>query len=915
VARDAGRHARLQPMRDPVARLNDALSGRYRVESLLGEGGMAVVYLAHDLRHGRPVALKVLKPELAAVVGADRFLAEIKTTANLQHPHILPLFDSGHADGMLFYVMPYVDGESLRGRLDRERQLPVDEALRIATNLAEALDYAHRQGVIHRDIKPANILLRDGMPVIADFGIALAVTAGGAGRLTETGLSLGTPHYMSPEQATGDVHVGPATDIYAVGCVLFEMLVGEPPYTGGTPQAILGKVIAGEDVSATKHRSTVPPHVDAAIRKAIERVPADRFATAEAMTRALADRGFRHGESMTSTASARRSARRSVALVCAGALAGVAAVALWPGADSAPASPEVMRFVLATPGGDSLSSGTLNQDVAISRDGRLIAYTGSAASGASPQIYLRSLDRLESTPVAGAVGHNPFFSPDGAWIGFVDAADPRTVKRVPTQGGTPETVATLPSNVPYIAGATWGADGRLIVGTGATSGLFRSSPGGGVVENLTQGQHHWPSLIEGRDAVLIMDHANGSMRLAVLDLRTSEVKPLGLEGTSPRYVPTGDLVYTTADGAVWAAPFDVKLLQVVGSPVRRLTGVDIKVVPEGAANFSVSDNGRVVYGAYAPRSRVITNLVSVARDGSRSILTRLDGRAMYPRFSPDGARIAFGLIADNTNSRDLWVFDVARGALTRVTFGGSNWVVPVWSPDGRSLTYADGTGADNRVLTTTADGSGVSDTLLPLAARRFPTSWSPDGRTLAYYAGGEAGTNSSPRDVWLLRRDGDRQATEPFVVTPFSEAGAIFSPDGRWLAFVSDKSGRNEVYVRPIDGSGWEVTISVGGGSEPVWAPSRDRMYYRHDGDLMTVSIEDAGSRLNVGTPQRVLEDPYRRDDQGAAGSLANYDAMPGGGGFVMVEDSAPEDSLVPASARLRLVLNWFEELRARTPN
>ena len=280
---------------DPVTRLNAALEGRYRIEAELGEGGMATVYLADDRKHERKVALKVLKPELAAVVGAERFLAEIKTTANLQHPHILPLFDSGEADSFLFYVMPFVEGESLRDKLNRDHQLPVDDAVRIATNVAEALDYAHRHDVIHRDIKPANILLQDGKPVISDFGIALAVGTAGQGRLTETGLSVGTPHYMSPEQATGDMSVGPATDIYALGAVLYEMLVGEPPYTGGTAQAILGKIIAGKLASATGERASVPSNVDAAIRKSLEKVPADRFTGAQEFARALADPGFRHG--------------------------------------------------------------------------------------------------------------------------------------------------------------------------------------------------------------------------------------------------------------------------------------------------------------------------------------------------------------------------------------------------------------------------------------------------------------------------------------------------------------------------------------------------------------------------------------------------------------------------------------------
>ena len=283
-------------MSDSVSRLSVALEGRYAIERELGEGGMATVYLAEDIKHDRKVALKVLKPELAAVVGAERFLAEIKTTANLQHPHILPLFDSGEADSFLFYVMPYIEGETLRDRIDREKQLPVDEAVRIATAVAGALQTAHEEGIIHRDIKPANILLSRGEPLIADFGIALAVGAAGGSRLTETGLSMGTPYYMSPEQATGDQHVGPSTDTYALGAVLYEMLTGDPPYMGSTAQAVLGQIIAGEAVSATKKRGSVPANVDAALRCALEKLPADRFTSAQEFVRALGDENFRYGE-------------------------------------------------------------------------------------------------------------------------------------------------------------------------------------------------------------------------------------------------------------------------------------------------------------------------------------------------------------------------------------------------------------------------------------------------------------------------------------------------------------------------------------------------------------------------------------------------------------------------------------------
>ena len=395
-------------MSDPVTRLNAALQGRYAIERELGEGGMATVYLADDLKHERKVALKVLKPELAAVVGAERFLAEIKVTANLQHPHILPLFDSGEADSFLFYVMPYVEGETLGDRLDREHQLPVDDAVRIATNVAEALDYAHRHGVIHRDIKPANILLQDGKPVISDFGIALAVGAAGGGRLTETGLSLGTPHYMSPEQATGDLHVGAATDIYALGCVLYETLVGEPPYTGSTAQAILGKIVTGELDPATAHRKSVPPNVDAAIRRALEKVPADRFGSAAGFAAALNDPHFGTAP-MSGSGSAPSAAGSRARAMMGWSLAAILALVVgWLVLRPVPTSlaPVPARFTLDFTG-DGLRSG----GVLVSPDGSLFALTTFDGIHIRPagEASYRLLPNTERAI-------SPAFSPDSQWL-------------------------------------------------------------------------------------------------------------------------------------------------------------------------------------------------------------------------------------------------------------------------------------------------------------------------------------------------------------------------------------------------------------------------------------------------------------------------------------------------------------------
>jgi serine/threonine-protein kinase len=341
-------------MPELLSRLQSALVDRYRLDREIGAGGMATVYLAQDVRHDRQVALKVLRPELAAVIGAERFLAEIKLTANLQHPHILPLFDSGEADGYLFYVMPFVEGETLRDRLNRDKQLPVAEAVRITIEVASALDYAHRRGVVHRDIKPENILLHDGQALVADFGIALAASKAGGSRMTETGMSLGTPHYMSPEQAMGEREITARSDVYALGCVLYEMLTAEPPFTGATAQAVVARVVTESPRALVPQRHTIPRHVEAAVLTALEKLPADRFATAAEFADALKDKNFASSVSLEPAAAAGAAqptagGRRRpgpVVMVLAAALAVATAAALWGWLRPA-AAPLLSQFSLA----------------------------------------------------------------------------------------------------------------------------------------------------------------------------------------------------------------------------------------------------------------------------------------------------------------------------------------------------------------------------------------------------------------------------------------------------------------------------------------------------------------------------------------------------------------------------------------
>ncbi|HEX6943983.1 MAG TPA: protein kinase, partial [Gemmatimonadaceae bacterium] len=449
-------------------RLAAALADRYRIERELGQGGMATVYLAEDLKHKRKVALKVLKPELAAVLGAERFVQEITTTASLQHPHILPLFDSGTADGFLFYVMPFIEGETLRDKLNRETQLGVDEAVRIAREVADALDYAHGKGVIHRDIKPENILLANGRPVVADFGIALAVSAAAGGRMTETGLSLGTPHYMSPEQATADKEISARSDVYSLASVLYEMLAGQPPHLGGSAQQVIMKIIAETPQNVTVLRKSVPPNVAAALARALEKVPADRFESAKAFAEALGNPRFTVLGSPAATAAMRDGPwkfRFYAAAVIALLLAGVATAAKLSSPSGTADTPS-MHLRLFFPPGDRLAAPE-NDDLrnadrpsrtafAFTPDGQSLVYSG--LRDGTPQLFLRPLTGEIATPIAGTEGgESPFFSPDGASLGFWASG---SLRRVSLRGGPPTDI----TRIPRITGASWSEDDRIVVG-------------------------------------------------------------------------------------------------------------------------------------------------------------------------------------------------------------------------------------------------------------------------------------------------------------------------------------------------------------------------------------------------------------------------------------------------------------------
>ena len=842
-------------MSDTISRLNGALQGRYRVERELGSGGMATVYLARDERHNRHVALKVLKPALAAVVGAERFLAEIETTANLQHPHVLPLHDSGDADGFLFYVMPYVEGESLRSRLDRERQLPVDEAVGIAKTLAEALDFAHRRGVIHRDIKPANILLQDGKPVVADFGIALALSSAGGHRLTETGLSMGTPHYMSPEQATGE-GVGPSADVWALGCVLYEMLVGEPPYTGSTPQAILGRIITGEAPSARAERRSVPPGVEAAIRKALEKLPADRFTGADAFAKALANPGFRHGEGADSGpgASGRRTVFRTAAV-----LAGILVVAVVVALLVRPPDPAPIAATIPLPP-DARLSLNIRTFFDLSPDGGTVAYNATNAVG-ERQIYMRQLDDFEATVVPGSTDAISLrFSRDGQSLAYQIGA---RVRRAPVGGGPSVTVCA--TDCSWLNGAWW-TGGDTLIFTRGSSGLFKVPASGGDPVPLTtldvavgEVEHVFPEVLPGGGVLYGVRFSTGDEEIRLLSDGESRTV---LPGTSVARYANRWLLYA-AGSSLFAMEFDPVEGTTLGEPVPVVDDLLFGNRPV----FDVADDGTLAYVAQSasPNQRV---LVRVGREGESNVVYVGEHRFEHPRLSPVDSTLL--LFADRG---DLWTLDVSSKTQRRLTVDGGNRD-PIWAGGNRVIYGSDRDGVGNLFIKS-ADERVDSRRLLTSEQQQWPDAVTPDGGTLVF----SQMTPATNGDIWRVRLEADA-APELLLGDELMTWPGGVSADGRWLAYVALRE-EVEVYVTDFPDLVDHRRVSIAGGTEPVWSPRGDELFYRDGDRMMVVAYRTAEDGQFDFEPAREL---FEGSYQHCCPGLAEYAVAADGQSFFMLQ-------------------------------
>jgi eukaryotic-like serine/threonine-protein kinase len=908
--------------------------GSYEIVAALGAGGMGEVYRASDRRLNRDVAIKVLLPAVANDPDRlTRFSREAQVLASLNHPNIAHIHGLEESDGIRALVMELVEGPTLADRIARG-PIALEEALPIAKQIAEALEAAHQQGIIHRDLKPANLKVRpDGTVKVLDFGLAKAMDPIAASTVSPTmsptltvnatvaGIMLGTAAYMSPEQAKGRP-ADKRSDLWAFGCVLFEMLTGRQTFGSGETVAEAVAAILKTEPDWTALPAETPAALRRLVRRCLEKDHRRRLDSAAVARLEIDDALTLATTDALPTADVDRRSRvagwRLAGLVAVAGLA-VAVAAFTAGTVTRPAhvpAAPVSRFAISLPPAQQLAHGFNDRDIAMSADGTRIVYT----AGDQARLMVRALDQLDAVPLAGvANARAPFLSPDGRWVGYFERLDEGTnvasvmqrtvLRRVSIAGGPPNDVATLTG---ASRGAVWGPNDAILLATSDTStGILRCPVSTGELSVLTrpdaaQGEpdHYFPSLLPGARGVLFTIVEPGRRGVAVLDAQTGARKTLIQSGSQAEYVESGHLIYADR-GALWAVRFDLSTLQVIGDAVP----VVDQVLTLGAADFAVAPRGTVVYAPIASsRSR---SLAWITRDGAEQPIAAPARAYMRARISPDGKRAAIQL---SDRRSQIWTWDFARATFTSLLFDSSmDFLNPIWTPSGTHLVFGMSINARTSDLyRRAADGTGANERLTNNDRTQRPNAITPDGRYLIF----EELTPTAGYDFMQLSLTGPPRV-EPLLGTPFDERDASVSPDGRWMAYESNDSGQSQVYVRRfprVDDA--RYLVSTGGGRTPVWSPTGREIFFVSGSSILAAAVELTPTFSAVATTKLFDSHSSLLDGRfGGSGSVRTYDVSPDGKRFLMIKDNAAiRDDQAPPAASLVVVQNWLEELKAKVP-
>ncbi|MGB7217941.1 MAG: protein kinase [Vicinamibacterales bacterium] len=903
--------------------------GPYEILSSLGAGGMGEVYKARDTRLDRIVAIKVLPETLAADPQfRERFDREARAISRLDHPHICVLYDvgehpsTGSGRGTAYLVMQYLEGETLADRL-RKGALPLDQALTYATQMADALAAAHRVGITHRDLKPGNVMLTKAGSKLLDFGLAKtaasavatttlsALPTEGPG-LTAQGTILGTFQYMAPEQLEGH-DAGGRTDIFAFGAVVYEMLTGRKAFEGKSHASLIAAIMHADPPPVSTLQPLTPPALDRIVKKCLAKDPDERWQGAKDLHDELkwivenagAASGAPTSRSMNATQAGSRTNRERLAWTVAAVLM-LATVALGAAVYLLRLSVDTptYRVSIVPPEGGSLSAAAPpGNRFALSPDGRRIVFVGTDASG-KRRLWVRSLDSLDAQPLAGTeIGDSPFWSPDSRSIAFHDG---NKLKRIDASGGSIFTVADVVGG----GGGTWGQDDVILFSPTVTSPISRVSASGGTVTPVTtidasggDQRHFYPYFLpDGRHFLYLAIGATprgprDARAVYVGSLIPSEKPKLLLEGGSNAMYAQGHLLFIR-DATLMAQPFDIGRLELTGEAEPLVERIALGGGTGQIGAHAVSTNGVLAYQSDTRDIR--SQLTWFDRSGKPLSTVGEITDQMALSMSPGGARATASLL-DAAGNRDLWIYDLARGLRTRFTTDPGDEVRAIWSPDGNRIIFSSVRGGTPAVLQKSATGAGPEELLWRADMGAYADDWSPDGRFVLWTS---TVANNVQTDLWILPLFGDRRPTS-FVQTRFNEGDGRFSPDGRWVAYTSNESSRNEVFVVPFPGAAGKSLVSVAGGSAPRWRRDGKELFYLTlDNRLMAVDVDGQGPDFRVGTSRPLFEirprtRAYFRHSAGSA-----YDVSPDGQRF-LVNAAIEETTPTP----ITLVINWAAAL------